>query len=212
MHIPMVNIGGISFIPFICEPSWTDPASLRQTEALLAGVLAAAKAALPWGLDLLVWGTSRLGDQAITLRYLLANGEGTSWTPSKDDDELEGGNSCLRVASRMGHEGAVRELFESGVDVDEVGADDRSTALHLAAWEGHKGVVEQLVKAGAGVDKARAGDGRISLYCVARAGNEGMVEQLLKAGGADVNNTSTRYLWVHSPLHYCCAYQPRGCG
>ena len=35
-----------------------------------------------------------------------------------------GATSCLWVmASRMGHEGAVRELFESEVDVDEVGAD-----------------------------------------------------------------------------------------
>ena len=50
-------------------------ATLGQAEALLAGVLAAAKAALPQGLDLLVWGAARVGDQA-TLRYLLATGGG----------------------------------------------------------------------------------------------------------------------------------------
>ena len=69
--------------------SQTAGASLGQTEALLAGVLAAAKAALPQGLDLPVWGASRLGDQA-TLRYLLANGGGTSWTPSEDGDDPGG--------------------------------------------------------------------------------------------------------------------------
>ena len=87
----------------------------KADEALLAGVLAAAKAALPdEGLDLLVWGAARLGDQA-TLRYLLSIGGGSSWTPSN------GYLDCpLRVASRFGHEGAVKELLESGMDVDGV--------------------------------------------------------------------------------------------
>ena len=58
----------------------------HKAEALLAGVLAAAKAALPQGLDLLVWGASRLGDQA-TLRHLLANGGGSSWAPPEDDED-----------------------------------------------------------------------------------------------------------------------------
>ena len=111
--------------------------------------------------------------------YLLANGEGTSWTMTSS-----------RGATRMGYEGAVRELFESEVDVDEAGADDRSTALHIAAWEGHKGVVEQLMKAGADVDKARAGDGCAPLYTAAEEGHEGAVEQLLKAG-ADVDKAPT---------------------
>ena len=123
-------------------PSQTAGASLGQTEALLPGVLAAAKAALPKGLDLLVRGASRLGDQA-TLRCLLENGGGTSWTPSEDDDELEEGNSCLRVASRMGHEGAVRELLESVVDVDEVRTDYGTTALYSAVREGHEGPAVQ---------------------------------------------------------------------
>ena len=178
--------------------SQTAGASLGQTEALLAGVLAAAKAALPRGLDLLVWGASRLGDQA-TLRYLLENGGGTSWTPSKDDDELEGGNSCLRVASRRGHEGAVRELLESGVDVDEVETDDGSTALHIAALCGNEGVVEHLLKAGADVDKARTDYGTTALYVAAGEGHEVVVEQLLKAG-ADVDKAladdGTTPLWI----------------
>ena len=62
-----------------------------QTEAaILAGVLAAAEAALPHqGLDLLVWGAARLGDQT-TLRHLLANGGGFSWT-----SPMDGGRQAL---------------------------------------------------------------------------------------------------------------------
>ena len=169
--------------------SQTAGASLGRTEALLAGVLAAAKAALPQGLDLLVWGASRLGDQA-TLRYLLANGGGTSWRPSEGDDELEGGpNSCLRAASVRGHTGAVKELLESGVDVDEAQTNDGRTALFIAAQEGHEGVVEQLLKAGADVNKATTDNGTPPLCIAAGKGHEGVVEQLLKAD-ADVNKAT----------------------
>ena len=129
--------------------------TLAQAEALLAGVLAAAKAALPQGLDVLVWGAARVGDRA-TLRYLLETGGGSSWTPSTDD-ELWGRDTCLRVASRLGHEGAVNELLESGVNVDEVRTDTGSTALHLAAQGGHEGVVEQLLQSEADVNKATTG-------------------------------------------------------
>ena len=143
--------------------------ALAQAEALLAGVLAAAKAALPHqGLDLLVWGASRVGDQA-TLRHLLANGGGSSWTPSNDDARW-GRDSCLRVASRFGHEGAVKELLlESGVDVDEAPrAGSGVTPLFIAAKNGHEGVVEQLLKAGADVHKAASAFGITPLYIAAQ--------------------------------------------
>ena len=96
------------------------------------------KAALPEeGLDLLVWGAARVGDQA-TLRHLLAVGGGSSWTPSKDDERW-GRDSPLRVASRFGHEGSVRALLESGVGVDEERADSGVTPLYLAAPRGTGG-------------------------------------------------------------------------
>ena len=131
------------------RPQQPGALTLAQAEALLAGVLAAAKAALPQGLDLLVWGAARVGDPA-TLRYLLATGGSSSWTPSKDD-EVWGRDTCLRVASRFGHEGAVEELLESGVEVDEVRTDTGATPLYIAAQEGHEGVVEKLLKAEADV-------------------------------------------------------------
>ena len=172
--------------------------SHQACEKLLAGVLAAAKAALPHkGLDLLVWGAARLGDQA-TLRHLLSNGGGSSWTPSKDDDEEWGGDTCLRVASGLGHEGAVKELIDSGVDVDEERRGNGSTPLLMAARDGHEGVVEQLLKAGADVSKARTGNGATPLHIAAQKGHEGIVEQLLKAG-ADVHK-ATAVLGV-TPLY-----------
>ena len=170
------------------RPEQPGALTLGQAEALLAGVLAAAKAALPEGLDLLVWGAARLGDQA-TLRHLLATGGGSSWTPS-DDNEVWGGWTSLRVASRFGHEGAVKELLESGVDVDEERTDNGITALYLAAKNGHEGVVEQLLKAEADVNKARTDTGSTPLRIAAEQGHEGVVEQILKAE-ADVNKART---------------------
>ena len=147
-------------MPDAPPPPHKAEATPGQVGALLAGVLAAAKAALPQqGLDLLVWGASRLGDQA-TLRHLLANGGGCSWAPSKDDEGgLWGGYSCLRVASACGHEGAARELLASGLGVEEVRSDGGVAPLLLAAAseEGREGEAGQLLEAGAGVSKAKTG-------------------------------------------------------
>ena len=170
------------------SPEQSGVLTLGQAEALLAGVLAAAKAALPEGLDVLVWGAARVGDQA-TLRYLLATGGGSSWTPPKDD-EVWGRFTCLQVASRFGHEGAVKELLESGVDVDEERTDTGATPLFLAAQNGHEGVVEQLLKAEADVNKATTDYGATPLYIAAQNGHDGVVEQLLEAE-ADVNKATT---------------------
>ena len=176
-------------------PSQQAEATPGQAGALLAGVLAAAKAALPQGLDVLVWGAARLGDQA-TLRHLLANGGGPSWAPSKGDDEIWGGYSCLQVASSFGHEGAVQELLESGVDVDAE-RPDQDITLVAAAYNGPEGVIEQLLKAGAGINKATKGC--TLLHMAALLGHKGVVEQLLKAG-ADVNKAATDN--GTTPLHF----------
>ena len=95
---------------------------LDQAEAILAGVLAAAKAAVPEkGLDFLVWGAAHLGDRA-TVVHLLANGGGTSWAPWGNDDQCHAGPCpCPTVAAASnGCKDAVKELLESqGVDADE---------------------------------------------------------------------------------------------
>ena len=158
-----------------------DEASPIQAEVLLSGILAAAKAALPQGLDVLVWGAARLGDHA-TLRYLLENGGGTSWTYPMDGEEPWRGSSCFWVASRNGHEGAVKELLEYGVNVDEAKAVSGTTPLYTAAHQGHEGVVEQLVKAGADLNKATTSNGSTPLHIASAKGHEGVVEQLLKEG------------------------------
>ena len=163
-----------------------------QAEALLAGVLAAAKAALPnKGLDVLVWGAASLGDQA-TLRHLLANGGGTSWTYPMDGEETcQRGSSCLWAASSNGHREAVKELLESGANVNEANTvDDGSTPLITAALQGHEGVVEQLVNAGADVDMGTTASGVTPLHIAAYNGHEGVVELLVK-GGVDVDKAKT---------------------
>ena len=182
-------------------------ASPVQSEALLAGILAAAKAALPEGLDLLVWGASRLGDQA-TLRHLLTNGGGTSWTHPMDGEEpCQRGSTCLWAASVSGHREAVKELLESGVDVDGANAVNGTTALFVAAFQGHEGVVEQLLEAGPDVNKACMINGATPLIMAAGKVHEGIVTKLLKAG-ADVNKASTD--GGSTPLHMAAAYGRRG--
>ena len=128
----------------------------RADEELLAGVLEASNSAEhPQGLDLLVWDAARLGDQT-TLRHLLANRGRCSFAPSKDDDEVWGGSSCLWVASMSGHAGAVKALLASGVEVDAARRENRGlTPLYIAAKEGHEGVIGELLKAGADVNKAK---------------------------------------------------------
>ena len=172
------------------DPQQAKATPAVQAEVLLSGILAAAKAALPQGLDVLVWGAARLGDQA-TLRYLLANGGGTSWTYPMDGEDPWRGSSCLWAASLCGHEGAVKELLESGVDVDEPNTPAGSSpTLYIAARHGHEGVVEQLVKAGADVNKAESTVGSTPLYTAAAHGHMGVVEQLVKAG-VDVDKART---------------------
>ena len=192
------------------------PSPGREAEALLKGILSAAKAALaPRGLDTLVWGAARLGDQA-TLRYLLSNGGGTSWTyPMDGCDYPRRGSSCLWAASRDGHVGIVKELLDSGVEVDEETqnrSEYGSTALCVAAIEGHEGVVEQLLKAGADVDKPRTFDKATPLFVAASQGHEGVVEQLLNAG-AEVDKPMSHggiaYVGA-TPLHAAAAIGKEG--
>ena len=187
-HSPEIRVTILAMPDVRPHQAEAAPGRSSPEALLLAGVLAAAKAALPQGLDLLVWGAARLGDQA-TLRHLLSNGGGCSWTPS-NDDEVWGRDTCLGVASRFGNEGAVKELLESGVDVDEGRADNGATPLYLAAQEGHEDVTDQLLKAGADVNKAMTDNGATPLWIAAEKGNEGVVEQLMKAG-ADVNKART---------------------
>ena len=174
-------------------------------EALLAGIVASANAALgPQGLDVLVWGAASLGDQA-TLRYLLARGGGTSWTYPIDGDMLWRGSSCLWAASLCGHEGAVKELLESGMDVDKANTVDKSTPLIMAALQGHEGVVDQLLKAKADVNKAETKNGTTPLHNAASQGREGVVERLLKAG-ADADRGMTVNAWSHTALRGCTVW------
>ena len=99
-------------------------------------------------------------------------------------------SSCLWAASRSGDEGAVKELLESGMDVDEPNTLSGSSPLYIAARRGHEGVVEQLVKAGADVNKGESTVGSTPLYMAAAEGDQGVVEQLVKAG-VDVDKART---------------------
>lgn len=97
------------------------------------------------------------------------------------DDEDEGGETSLMLASRRGDVvGVVDRLLLAGADVEH--EDDHGfTPLSVASSEGHCDVLERLLAAGARVDHADF-EGMTSLFEAQYYGHEKAVELLLKAG------------------------------
>ena len=94
----------------------------------------------------------------------------------------------LYWAASYGNVPAVRALLESGVDVDQVLAEDNRTALHIAAIFGQVAVMKALIGAGADVNKTTSGN-QTALIFAAMLGQSSCVVELIKAG-ADVNLAS----------------------
>jgi hypothetical protein len=116
------------------------------------------------------------------------------------------GSTPLMTAILYEKTGIVKELLESGAQVDIYGSDPdfpeaALTELQLAAGRGLYDVVEMLLNAGADVNKPAAGDnGTTALLAAAEYDDESIVQLLLDAG-AHVNapgNPGTKY--PRSPL------------
>ena len=188
----------------MAEISWAS--RFTPEEALVAGVLAAAEAALPGkGLDLLVWGAARRGDRT-TLCHVLENGGTATWAPPSkqaavDVPDVTTAEGCMYTPSTCGHADETSSVATSvGVaaatgNADEwmkaeVGADTVAVCgaipLLMAAKEGHNDIVEKLLKEGVDVDKASTDIGSTPLIAAVLHGNTSVVEQLLESG-ADVN-------------------------
>ena len=158
--------------------------------AVLAGVLAAAEAALPGkGLDLLVRGAASRGDLT-TMRYLLEHG---GKAPSKHDDDVdmipdvtsEGCESMMPSTTCGRVMGAVPDPAVQ-MDGDETSFD--ATSLIIAAANGNAGVVDVLLKTGVNVDTVEI-CGAPPLLIAAKEGHKDIAKNLLKAG-ADVDKAS----------------------
>ena len=160
--------------------------------SIVAGVLAAAEAALPCaGLELLVWGAARRGDQA-TLRYLLANdGKATcqNFWKGLDDADHNGDSDYQDITdSNCGH--ARVDVSHLPLSSSANGAVDDSwakthggtAALCFAAAKGDPAVVDVLLKAGVDASASANDDGVTPLLITAMAGHEAIVDKLLKTG------------------------------
>jgi ankyrin repeat protein len=128
-----------------------------------------------------------------------------------------GGNSALILAAREGHLDAIRALLQSGADVNEPNAGDKTTPIVTAICNGHYDVAKYLLDHGADPN-LKSVDGLGALYAtidtewapVGWAPNPITDQEqttyldLMKAlidHGADVNATLTRKLWFR-PTHH----------
>jgi ankyrin repeat protein len=100
------------------------------------------------------------------------------------DDENDG-KPLLHVSVENGHEGVVRILIDSGVDVNERDRYEGNTALHIAVWQKNEAVLRLLVESGADVN-ATDNLGRTPLHQAVATGFEAGL-RLLLAHGADIN-------------------------
>jgi hypothetical protein len=100
------------------------------------------------------------------------------------DDENDG-KPLLHVSVETGHEGVVRILIDSGVNVNERDRYEGNTALHIAVWQKNEAVLRLLVESGADVN-ATDNLGRTPLHQAVATGFEAGL-RLLLAHGADIN-------------------------
>ena len=126
------------------------------------------------------------------------------------DAQTRYGSTALVLASRKGHEGAVRLLLARGAR-QELQGEDRLTALHCASQDCYVGIVEQLCAApGAAAALVLCDtDGDTPLICAAMhgGGSKRLVSALLSADAAgttiDVQNNfgETALFWASMKGH-----------
>lgn len=111
---------------------------------------------------------------------------------------LQDGLTPLHLASREGHTGFVRLLFQRNIDINIKSASG-TNALHEACRTGQLGVIRLLIQEGIDV-QARDAKGNTALHIVMPLENRLQSIQLLLANGADPNIKDDH---GDSPLHIC---------
>lgn len=128
-----------------------------------------------------------------------------------------GGNTALTLAAREGHLAAVQALIESGADINQPNAGDKTTPITTAICNGHFDVAKYMLDKGANPNLASV-DGLVPLYAVIdtqwapvgwapnpitdqqKINYLGLMKALLDKG-ADPNAKLTRRLWFR-PTHH----------
>ncbi len=98
---------------------------------------------------------------------------------------IRGGVDSLYKAAEFGNIEEIKQLLDTGSDVNETTYSDGSSPLHIAIQEGHTEVARLLLDAGADVNIARH-NGVTALYISSGKGYTEFVKLLLEVG-ADVN-------------------------
>ncbi len=115
---------------------------------------------------------------ALTLSIVPVNVSAVEEATPKPAVSIEGHNFVL--AARYGHEGVIRNLLNSGADIDlidELG----NTALIVAAAENHLSILKLLVSLGANIN-AQSNDGTTALMNASLYGNFEAANYLLESG------------------------------
>jgi ankyrin repeat protein len=143
-----------------------------------------------------------------TLLFLLAacTSNDQSHQPQDTASQSENQNSPsysaedLRNAALEGNLESIRQIVDTGVDVEEVDQLGR-TALMFASYNGHTKVVHFLIEQGADVQKQNS-EGRTSLMFASSGPFPATVELLLE-NGSDPNAKDSVEGWT--PLMYAAA-------
>ncbi len=112
-------------------------------------------------------------------------------------------DSPVADAAMRGEVGVVRELLQTGADVD-LAQGDGMTALHWAAKNANVELARLLVENGAAVQPITRIGAYTPLHLASRVGNADLVRLLLEAG-SDANRPTTEEAGATSPLHFAAA-------
>ena len=187
-----------------------DAASAALRDAVDAGNLVAAKAALADGADVnseQLWPEGR-GNGETAVHIAAASGHADVMAcllavPGVDVNGLASETwTPLCLASHAGHYSVVRQLLDCpGIDVNAQ-CTGGLTALHLATINGSVEVVQQLLAAPAISCDIRTGGGETALHLAVLNDRTPIVQAILADGGCDVNARTADQGGGHTALRF----------
>ncbi|MCW5555691.1 MAG: ankyrin repeat domain-containing protein [Verrucomicrobiae bacterium] len=162
------------------------PANSHRTVAFLLSRGAEASATNHWGATALMAAVA--AEDAVSVRQLVRQGADINAIPTLDDPGfiIGGGRSALMWAAYRGHTDILRELLQSGADVNRESY--LGTPLSQAAWADRTEAARTLLTHGAAVDQKSNGDSFAALHWAASTeSSDPTLVKLLLQHGANPN-------------------------